>query len=284
MYNKTPLPVRSILFLPATKLDKWHHAVESGADSICIDLEDSVGLDKKDYARKKVISFFKKHKSFPITLSVRINPINTFAGLKDFKALLETDTIPGALMIPKVCYSRDIQIINDVLDEHKSQCTIIAIIETVEGLRNTSQILEHPRCRGAIFGGIDLAQQIGCKPSWNTLVTHRSNFVRDAVGKNVTLIDTPHFALDDKEGLAEETRLALELGFNAKAAIHPNHISIIQNIFTPSKDEIKEAKQMIREFNKYGGQVIQFKGKVIEKPVIESAKQMLAYVKEFPKD
>jgi len=267
--------IRSLLFVPAGKLDKWDKATASGADLYCLDLEDSVPPAEKDSARAGVYEFLKKNRHAGKRIIVRINSPESDTGVEDISMLCELAENVFGVMVPKLDEAGALkEALNRFAAEGKSPA-LFPLIETARALENGFEILSVNGVAGAIFGGHDLAMQLGCSKDWDVLAPYRAEFIRSAGGLNLSLIDMPWFGLNDEEGLKKETLDAKRFGFTAKAAIHPAQVSVINGQFTPSKTEVADAHEMIRVFEEAGGHAVAWRGKVLEPPVIHQAKRIV---------
>ena len=125
-------PRRSLLFVPAVKLELIEKAIRSGADVICIDLEDSVSDKDKEAMRTEAISHIKKiikNKSNNVQeIWLRINSLRTVAGLEDILALNKSEIFPHGLMLPKITSPEEVRILRDVISNQKPDVTLHPLI------------------------------------------------------------------------------------------------------------------------------------------------------------
>ena len=137
-------PRRSLLFDPAVKLELIEKAIRSGADVICIDLEDSVSDKDKEAMRTEAISYIKKtdekKSNNAQEIWLRINTLRTVAGLEDILALNKSEIFPHGLMLPKITSPEEVRILRDVISNQKPDVTLHPLIETSEGLKNAYEI------------------------------------------------------------------------------------------------------------------------------------------------
>ena len=118
---------------------------------------------------------------------------------------------------------------------------------------------------------------------WDSLLFARSKIVLEASIHNLFTIDGPYMDIANLESLEEESRKSKALGFNGKAAIHPSQLQVITKSFLPSDQEIEEAQEIIRAFNRSDAAVISFNGKMIDNPIIVSLEKRLRLVGIDPK-
>ena len=273
-------PRRSFIFTPGTRPELLTKAFESGADIVCLELEDGVAPNEKKKARQNVITLLKNvSKKESCELVVRMNSIRNRFGLEDLITFLDTETPPITIMLPKVESGDEVKIIDDLFSESSKRINLQIIIETNKGLEACSEIAQSSsRITALFFGGVDMAADLRCSGTWDSLLYARSRLVHAAAAVNIDSLDVPFLDLNDDNGLLEQATLAKELGFSGKGAIHPKQIPIINSIFTPSHEEIAYASRIIEEFEKAESGLVVIDGKLIEKPVLREMKRKLAFM------
>jgi len=262
--------ISTVLFVPGNRPDRFSKALASGADLVCIDLEDAVAPEAKAEARRQAIEAIAPGE---LRLALRINGIATEEGVCDLLALKESGTAP-LLFLPMVESPRDVCIAAGVLGA--PDIPIVPLIESAAALREAHRIAEAPQVAAMMFGGGDLSAELGVELAWEPLAVARSQFVLACAGRGVGIIDVPFVRLDDAEGLAEECARAKALGFTAKAAIHPAQVEAIRSVFRPSGDEIAEAEQALQAFRAGGGRAVRHQGRMLEAPIIRRYEAILA--------
>ena len=272
---------RSFIFTPGTRPELLSKAFESGADIVCLELEDGVAPDEKNKARQNVVKLLK---SAPVResceLVVRVNSLRTRFGLDDLVAFLDTPP-PLTIMLPKVESEDEVKIIDDLFLESNQQINLQIIIETNKGLEACFEIAQSsPNITALFFGGVDMAADLRCSGTWDSLLYARSKLVHAAAAANIDSLDVPFLDLNDENGLLEQATLAKELGFSGKGAIHPKQIPVINSIFTPSPEEIAYAVRVIEEFKKAESGLVVLDGKLIEKPVLREMERKLAFMNQ----
>ncbi len=272
---------RSFIFTPGTRPELLPRAFESGADIVCLELEDGIGPNDKNEARQNVVTLLKSSpKKESCELVVRMNSLRSRFGLDDLVAFLDTETPPLNIMLPKVESGDEVKIIDDLFSESNLRINLQVIIETNKGLEACSEIAQSSsRITALFFGGVDMAADLRCSGTWDSLLYARSRLVHAAAAVNIDSLDVPFLDLNDENGLLEQATLAKELGFSGKGAIHPKQIPIINSIFTPSPEEIAYASRIIEEFEKAESGLVVVDGKLIEKPVLREMKRKLAFMK-----
>ena len=272
---------RSFIFTPGTRPELLSKAFESGADIVCLELEDGVAPDEKNKARQNVVKLLK---SAPVResceLVVRVNSLRTRFGLDDLVAFLDM-LPPLTIMLPKVESEDEVKIIDDLFLESNQQINLQVIIETNKGLEACFEIAQSsPNITALFFGGVDIAADLRCSGTWDSLLYARSKLVHAAAAANIDSLDVPFLDLKDENGLLEQATLAKELGFSGKGAIHPKQIPVINSIFTPSPEEIAYAVRVIEEFKKAESGLVVLDGKLIEKPVLREMERKLAFMNQ----
>jgi len=271
-------PRRSLLFVPALRPDRYAKALETGADIVCIDMEDAVALDKKDEGRKLALPLFGGNTHPHVEKMARINALSTPHGLKDLTAILESLAPPPALMVPKVKSPEEVQLLDSLLStsltRHIRYCVII---ETNQGLERAHEIARASgRIDSLILGGVDMSADLRCQKAWEPLLYARSRLVHAAASAGVDLLDVPYLNLDDPEGLRQESQACARLGFTGKASIHPAQLPIIHEAFTPTPEQIARARKCVAAFERERSGLVVVDSELIELPVIRSMQRILA--------
>ncbi|QJB69487.1 HpcH/HpaI aldolase/citrate lyase family protein [Parasphingorhabdus halotolerans] len=268
----------NFLFVPASRPERFEKSASSGADLICIDLEDSVPPDQKDEARACVLdALVKLDRS---KTAVRINGLKTLAGLKDLLALSSAssassaEVLPSLIFIPMVESASEVEIVRSLLGD--SVDGLVPLIETVKGLRNGDAIAASDGVTAMMFGGGDFSSELGIKLEWEPLLAARGSFIMCCASAQVMAVDVPYIDMGNEAGLAEECARAKALGFHAKAAIHPKQLSAIQTAMKPSEAEIAEARDAIAAFEAAGRRAISHNGRMLEAPVMARYRKIVA--------
>ncbi len=126
------------------------------------------------------------------------------------------------------------------------------------------------------FGGADLAADLRSAFTWEALLWGRSRLVQAAAGRGIGLLDVPYMDIKDTEGLSAECARIKALGYTGKLAIHPGQVEAIAMAFTPTAEEIEHAQGTLDAYNAAAGGVCTYRGKMIDEPVVATARQVLA--------
>ncbi len=275
--NRPVVPRRSFIFAPGLRPEMYPKALASGADIVCVELEDGIAPKDKDTARRNAMALFAEPQADDgVERIVRINCLREAFGLADVQAVLATDTPPPALMLPKVRTADEVAWLDDLLTERGHATRLHIIIETNAGLEAVHDIARaSSRIDALFFGGVDMAAELRCHNAWEPLLYARSRVVHAAASIGVDAIDVPFLDLDDPEGMEREARLARDLGFSGKGSIHPKQIGILNRVFTPAPERVAYAKRVIAAFEEADTGLVVVDGKLIEKPVLREMHRVL---------
>ena len=244
--RRTILSLKSWLFTPATKADRFGRAAEVHADALIIDLEDAVALSDKQKARTAALQYLEQPAQGRLPCALRINAPVTRTGIEDLHSLFESSAAPDYIILPKCDSPAFIRMVRTLLDQAAKDTEIIALIESAKAVEALPDIVgSEVRPVALMFGAADMAADLGAKTTWETLFFVRSRIRQVAASAGVVVVDSPFFDIADLEALKRETKAAEDLGFHGKAAIHPKQISIINEVFTPSAEEVARARQIL---------------------------------------
>ena len=276
---------RSFIFTPGLNPEMFPKALASGADMVCIELEDGIAIKDKDEARINTINALKTLEvKNDVELVVRVNCQRTKPGLLDFEALISSKLRVKALMLPKVKTPDEITFIDDLLTDCNLDTDLHVIMETNEALENIYDIAHaSKRIVALYFGGVDMAAELRVPNSYENLVYARSKLVHAGASVGVDVVDVPYLDLEDMNGMKKEAELVRNLGFTGKGSIHPKQINILNEVFTPSKDEITKAKKVIDQFNASDTGLVVIDGKLIEKPVLREMQRRILVAEKIGK-
>ncbi|MRG74108.1 CoA ester lyase [Alphaproteobacteria bacterium HT1-32] len=271
-------PRRSFIFAPGLKPDMYPKALASGADIVCVELEDGIAPKDKDLARSLTMDLFAKPQADDgVERIVRINCLREAFGLADVQAVLATDTPPPALMLPKVRTPDEIVWLDTLLTERGHATRLHVIIETNAGLEAVHDIARaSPRIDALFFGGVDMAAELRCRNAWEPLLYARSRTAHAAASAGLDVIDVPYLDLEDPDGMRREAELVRDLGFSGKGSIHPKQIPVLNDVFTPDSDTVERARRIIAEFEAADTGLVVVDGKLIEKPVLRDMQRIIA--------
>lgn len=278
---------RTMLYVPGNNAGMVRDAGIYPADCIMFDLEDSVSINEKDSARFLVfqalttLSYPKKE------LVVRINDPHTQIGRDDLEAMVRTRK--AVIRLPKAETAADVTFCASLIEGIEKKINapagsirMMAAIESAAGVLNAQEIaLASKRLIGIAIGAEDYVTDLKTtrSPEGIELLFGRSMVLLAARAAGIDAIDTVYSDVNNEEGLRKETALIKQLGFDGKSIINPRQIKIVHEVFTPSEKEIKNALavlEAIMEAERKGSGVIALNGKMIDKPVVTRAENVLA--------
>ena len=268
---------RSFIFTPGLKPEMFPKAIDSGADMVCIELEDGIAIKDKDQARKNTIHALKTLEvKSGVELVVRVNCQRTKFGLLDLEAFISSKLKVKSLMLPKVKTPEEVTFIDDLLTDCNLDTDLHVIMETNEALESIYDIAHSSKRIVALyFGGVDMAAELRVPNKFENLIYARSKLVHAGASVGVDVIDVPYLDLEDMNGMKKEAELVKNLGFTGKGSIHPKQINILNEIFTPTKEEIIKAKKIVDQFNDSNTGLVVIDGKLIEKPVLREMQRKI---------
>ena len=311
-FHQQPAPIsrpnRCQLFGPGSRTSLFPKMAASAADVINLDLEDSVAPSDKDQARKNIIAATHDVDWGGKTLSVRINALDTPYWYKDVVDLLEqaSDQL-DQIMIPKVGCAADVYAVDALvtaIETAKSRSKPInleVIIESAAGISHVEEIASSSQRLVAIsLGAADFAASMGMQTTgiggtqenyymlnegqkyWSDPWHWAQVAIVAACRSNGLLpVDGPFGDFSDEEGFRAQARRSATLGMVGKWAIHPKQISLSNEIFTPSKAAVDEAREILgaMELAKSNGEgATVYKGRLVD---MASIKQAEVIVQQF---
>ncbi len=299
-------PRRSILSVPGHVAKMHVKALNSAADIVMLDLEDSVPPDAKEKARSQVIQTLNASEDRQRPVAVRINALDTPYGYRD---LLEVAEAGGdrldTVVIPKVNTAGDVHFVDRLLDGvemHKRlerPVGIEASIETAEGLAAVKAIATaSARLRTLVFGIADYAASVGARlvslsghgeKEEEIYPGHRwhyalSRIVMTAKANDLMAIDAPYGNFKDEIGLEQAAGMACALGCDGKWAIHPVQIDVINRVFTPSSEDIERARRIIAadDAARSGGRgAVAVDGRMVDQATVRLARRLQAQARHL---
>jgi citrate lyase subunit beta/citryl-CoA lyase len=280
-------PIRSALFVPGNRPDRFDKALAAKADAVIIDLEDAVPAAEKSAARKAAAK--KLGSAGDGRILIRVNGMETPFFHEDLDAVLERGL--GGLMVPKVEDEKSISHLHELMHAKEvgrqlDMIPVLALIESARAVANIHRIVQAPtdppRLHALAFGAADFTSDLGVAITRDgqELAYPRARLaVASRACGLLPPLDSP-FMLDlkDLQALEADALRAKQLGFGGKLCIHPNQIDIVNRTFSPRPEEIRQAEAVVSAFEEAqtkGWGAIQVNGKFIDKPVVERARQVL---------
>lgn len=283
--------LRSLLFVPGDSDRKFARGRDAGADVLILDLEDAVAPALKLEARQKVAGWLDDAAQVTASLFVRVNPLGTGLTDDDLAAVVR----PGlaGVLVPKANGAADVATIAEKIDRLEQAAGIaLGTVKVMVVATETPQAMfalgsytpPHPRLVGLTWGAEDLAAAIGAtankEPDGRWTEPYRlarSLCLFAAASAGVAPVDTLYADFRDTTGLEADCRRARRDGFTGRIAIHPDQVATINRAFTPSAEEVAEAKQIVDAFaaNPTAG-TLGINGRMVDIPHLKAAQKTLA--------
>lgn len=265
-------PVRSVLYIPASKERALEKAKGLACDAIIFDLEDAVAIDEKVPARTLLAETLPTADYGARLRIVRVNGLDTTWGPADVLSVVDAD----AVLLPKVNSAADVDAIAAL-----TTLPIWAMMETPLGILNAAEIAAHPRLEGMVMGTNDLAKDLNTRhrPDREPLLTSLQMCLLAARAHGVTIVDGVYNAFKDEAGLKVECDQGRDMGFEGKTLIHPAQLGVANTAFAPSEAEIDLSKRQIEAFEQAerdGQGVAVVDEKIVENLHIVTARATLA--------
>lgn len=268
-------PRRCLLFVPGSRPERFEKAIATGADQVCIDLEDAVAPGDKDTARAATFDFLSRAPASHSEVGLRLNPLGTALGRRDLQALADSDLAPAFVMLPKVEEVAELEAADAALAGRDT--TLIAQIETPKGLLDARALAAAtPRLQALMFGGFDFIVALRGRACWESFFQPRVQLALVAAEAGIGCIDVPFLDIRDEAALVAETDRVIALGCTAKSAIHPAQVGPIQQRYLPTADELERAHRVIDALASSGGSAVQLDGKLVDRPIEIAAERALA--------
>jgi citrate lyase subunit beta / citryl-CoA lyase len=288
--------MRSLLFVPADGGSKLDKAMASGADAVILDLEDSIAPERKTQARAAALEFLKAahgKKQRP-RLLLRINGLDTGMTDADLDAVLPGK--PDAIVFPKAEGGSSVLHLDAKLTAREAiagipegQIKILAqAVESAAGLFAAGTFRDaSARLIGLTWGPEDLSAELGAEANRDGAgeLTEpyrlaRSMCLYAAAAAKLPAIETVYVDFRNSEGLRRDTHDARRDGFTGRLAIHPAQVPVINEVFTPTPEQVAKAKAVVAAFAAQpGAGTVGIDGKMYDRPHLVRAQRLLAQTK-----
>jgi citrate lyase subunit beta / citryl-CoA lyase len=278
-------PYRTLLFVPGHRVDWVDKAINTGADAVVLDLEDAVPTDEKEGARVLVRSSIERvrKENSKVGLLVRVNGLATKMTGADLEAVVG----PGldGIFAPKIEHATDVLRYDALLDhfEHRnggSGLQYVVPIETVPAIQNCREIASASPRVGAMIGPTaehaDIAREVGFEftPAGLETLYLRSRVLLACREAGIHALTALWERLDDLDGLRTFAEFGRQLGFRGMIAIHPRHVAIINEVFSPTPDQIEFYEGMVTAYEEAaasGAGALRYRGLHIDRAHYDKA-------------
>lgn len=290
-------PRRCVMYIPGDDEHKLAKCKSFTSDSYVFDCEDGVAANKKEEARNTILSFLQTIKPGEATkrteFGVRINSIESGLAEDDLKILLSGDRIPHTIYLPKVEQVDHIAWFAEAAGRHMQKkdkdINLVIYAESAKSLLNLKEICLKTKeleeyhifnLDAIVFGSDDFCASIGATRSdlATEVLSARQQIVLTAKAFNVQPIDVVYTNLKDTEGLKRQCEEGAKFGFTGKQCIHPDQVSIIQQAFTPSVEQVSWAREVCKLYQQHqqtGEGAFVYKGSMIDKPILLQAENLV---------
>ena len=278
---------RAVHFVPGGNDRFLERALASAADTLVLDLEDSIPPPRKPDARRAVLAWLAGVDPGGKELMVRVNPLSTPWGRDDAEAAVAGGA--DSLMVPKVGSAADLDALDAVVRAvgAGSGVTFFPVAtETAEAVVNLAATAAHPRLDGMCWGAEDLSAVLGARATRDAtgrllpvFEMVRSTCLLAAAASGKQAVDAVYTDLRDHEGLRADAALGAAMGFDGKVTIHPDQIEIVNEAFTPTSAEVDEARELLAaaaENEAAGRLAFSFRGQMVDQPHLARARRLLA--------
>lgn len=255
---------RTLLFVPAARPDRFAKAAESGAGAVILDLEDAVAPEHKEEARRHAAAWLSSGGH----ALLRVNSPGTPWHEADVALAARSGT---PVVVPK---AEDPAALSELADRLGPSGIVVALIETALGVERAFEVCSSPGVVRAALGNVDLAGELRVSPDDHAALSYaRSRLVCAAAAARLAPpMDGVTTAVRDQTALTADLTHARRLGFAGKLCIHPFQVAESEKAFAPTEEELRWAREVTAA--REGVSVIN--GKMVDKPVLEQARRMLA--------
>lgn len=276
---------RTFLFMPGNNPGMLASAQCLGADVVIFDLEDAVARQEKDAARNLVSHALKELRPQGVGITVRINGLDTPFWQADMEAVVEART--NFVMVPKIERAEEVLQIAQAIEAARRKFGVsekvqaLVIVETPLGLENVYAIASaSPVLRGILLGAEDFTAAMGAQRTAEgaEIAYARSRLLTACKAAGVLAIDTPFPFVSDLAGLEKDAALAVQLGFDGKAVISPQHVHRVNHAFVPAQEKINWARRVMaaaKLAEAEGKGAVSLDGMMIDLPIIKRAERIL---------
>ncbi|SAK81529.1 HpcH/HpaI aldolase [Caballeronia catudaia] len=270
---------RSLLFVPATRPERFVKALGSGANGIIIDLEDAVADDSKISAREQLAQHLPQLTPAELArTSVRVNAVDTPWHDAEIALLRDWAGKGVTVMLPKSDHAAAMR---DVAQALGPEAAIVALVESLSGLDAADSLARDPQVVRLAFGHLDFQLDLGMHASADEpeLAFARNALV--AASRRAGLhapIDGVTTDIGNTERLIADARRARAFGFSGKLCIHPSQVAGVNEVLGYSDAEKAWALRVLDEAAKHGGEAFRLEGHMVDLPVIRAAEAIVASI------
>jgi citrate lyase subunit beta/citryl-CoA lyase len=273
---------RSCLSVPGSSERMLAKATDLGADELVLDLEDAVAAEDKDAARERVVATLGSGAFARRTVSVRVNAPGTPWCHADLIALAGAGAA-AAVVVPKVSHPGDLAFVDRLLDGAEAAAgrelplRVQALIESASGVAHAAAIAAaSERLDSLILGYADLAVSLGRPRELDRWLAIQDAVLVAARSAGLQAIDGPYLGTTPDAAFTAAATRARDLGFDGKWAIHPSQVDALNELFTPSTEELERARAVIAALDRAPGGAVALDGEMLDEALRAAAERVLA--------
>lgn len=258
--------LRSHLYIPGDRPDRFDRAADSGADAVILDLEDAVGADHKGLALDAVVEWLTRRvPADGPSLWVRVNR----GSAAEVRRLARCEALEG-LCIPKTESSQDVMQVHRLAP----QLRLAPLVESAVGVDHLQEIAAAPAVAWLHLGEIDLAADLGVTArQGDELDTVRAMLVMASRSAGLAAPPAPVSPeLRDLQAFASTTLRLQDLGFAGRTCIHPRQVEVVHGLLAAGGDATHRAHRLLRAAQEHGEGAFAFEGEMIDEAVLRSAR------------
>jgi citrate lyase subunit beta/citryl-CoA lyase len=260
--------LRTLLFVPGDRPERFEKALQSGADAIALDLEDAVLPEAKQQARDAIAGWSGARTPRVI---LRINSSDTPWFEDDLEMARARGY--GEIMLPKAC---DPEVVGRIARHMGPQAGIYPIIETVQGAVRMRELAAAPSVRRLVFGTVDFSRDSGIQNEDGWLPIRVEMVLASRLAGRASPLDGTLLGWNDPDALRAQAVRSRSLGFGGRLCIHPAQVAPIRAGMQPSDEELAWARRVIDAVDQARHGALVVDGKLVDKPVVDLARDWIA--------
>lgn len=258
--------IRSMLFVPGDRPERFDKAVQTGADSVVIDLEDAVLPPSKNSARQKVADWGKSG-----SCVIRVNSCDT--PWFDADAAMVKAASIRAVMLPK---AESVSALQRLRDAVGADVVIFPLIETVKGVSEMRSLAEFPGVARLVFGSVDFALDSGIQDETGWRSVQTDMVLASRLAGIEPPIDGTLLSWDDADFVRQNAIQSRRMGFGGRLCIHPRQVAPVNEGMSPTEAEIDWARRVLEAVAKSSKGAVVVDGKLVDEPIRLIAERLLA--------
>jgi len=275
------VPPRSYLYVPGSDARMMEKAFGTDADALVFDLEDAVAPNRKGVAREQVALALRSHPRKPVV--VRVNGVD--AGLVDEDLAAIAGPWLAGVRLPKTESSEDVRRIADGLERLRCAAGIQCLLESALGVERAFDIARaHERVIGLGLGEADLKADLGVSRDAGLAYARARVVVAARAAGLPGPTQSVYTDIRDLDGLRRSTEEGKDLGFSGRSVIHPAQITVVNSVFTPSEDEVRQARVLVDRLETAAaagtGAFALEDGRFVDRAVVEAARRIIARARD----